>query len=235
MTEKAASPILHLIRRVAEDQHLKELPDQELLRRFSTGRDEAAFSALLRRHGPMVLDICRNMLGNAEDAEDGFQATFLVLAQKAGAIQKKSSVGSWLHGVAYRVALKAQAEFARRQKHEAGASGQTPATASDDFSWRDVQQALHAELNRLSACYRAPLVLCYLEGNTQDEAALLLGVSRATVKKRWRPLGHCCGRASCVAVWGRRRCWVPRLGRRQTLRRLCRSRLRLPQLTPQRR
>jgi len=88
MTKTAASPILHLIRRAVEDQRLKELPDQELLRRFSSARDEAAFAALLRRHGQMVLDICRSMLANAEDAEDAFQATFLVLAQRAGAIRR---------------------------------------------------------------------------------------------------------------------------------------------------
>jgi cytochrome c peroxidase len=184
MAKIAGSPILHLIRRAAEDQRLKELPDQELLRRFSGARDEAAFSALLRRHGPMVLDICRSLLANEADAEDAFQATFLVLAQKAGAIRKKSSVGSWLHGVAYRTALKARAEFARRQKHEPRGCGPAPAAPADDLTWREVQQALHAELNRLSVCYRAPLVLCYLEGRTQDEAALLLSVSRATVKKR---------------------------------------------------
>jgi RNA polymerase sigma factor (sigma-70 family) len=184
MAKTTASPILHLIRRVAEDQCLKELPDQELLRRFSGGRDEAAFSALLRRHAAMVMDICRNMLGNEADAEDAFQATFLVLARRVGAIRKKSSVGSWLHGVAYRTALKARADFARRQQHEAGGSGPTAAGPSDDLTWREVQQALHAELNQLSECYRAPLVLCYLEGKTQGEAALVLGVSRATVKKR---------------------------------------------------
>jgi RNA polymerase sigma factor (sigma-70 family) len=184
MTKPGASPILHLIHRVAEDERLKDLPDQELLGRFSSGRDPAAFSVLVRRHGPMVLDVCRNMLGNEEDAEDAFQATFLILAQRAGAIRKKSAVGSWLHGVAYRTALKARAEFARRQKHEARGQGQTTAVPSDDLSWREVRQVLHAELDRLSECCRAPLVLCYLEGKTQDEAALLLGVSRATVKKR---------------------------------------------------
>ncbi len=169
---------------MALDRRLKELPDQELLCRFVSGRDEAAFSALVRRHGSMVLDICRNMLASEDDAEDAFQATFLVLAKRAGAIRKMSSVGSWLHGVAYRTALKAQAAFARRQKHEARVPGQPPATPSDELTWREVQQALHAELDRLSECYQAPLVLCYLEGKTQDEAALLLGVSRATVKKR---------------------------------------------------
>src|SRR5262249_47630090 len=119
MTKTTATAILHLIRGVVEDQRLKELPDEELLRRFSTGRDEEAFSVLVRRHGSMVLELCRNMLGNEADAEDSFQATFLVLAQRAEAIRQKCSVGSWLHGVAYRIALKAQAEFVRRQKHEA--------------------------------------------------------------------------------------------------------------------
>src|SRR5271167_921154 len=109
MMRTTTSPILQLLRRVVEDQRLKAIPDEELLRRFSTKRDDAAFSVLLRRHGSMVLDICRNMLRNEADAEDAFQATFLVLAQKAGAIRPKSSLGSWLHGVAYRIALKAQA------------------------------------------------------------------------------------------------------------------------------
>jgi RNA polymerase sigma factor (sigma-70 family) len=184
MTKTAASPILQLIRRLAKDQRLTEVPDQELLGRFSSGRDEAAFNALLRRHGSMVLDVCRNILRNEHDAEDAFQATFLVLAEKARAIRKKSSVGSWLYGVAYRTAVKAQAQLTKRQKHEAGAPSRTATTAADHFTWREVQQVLHAELNGLSERYRAALVHCYLEGKTQDQAALLLGVSRATVKKR---------------------------------------------------
>ena len=104
MTRTATSPILHLIRRVVEAYALKDLADQELLRRFLTDHDKEAFNALLRRHGSMVLDVCRNVLGNEQDAEDAFQATFLVLAQKAGAIRKSASVGSWLYGVAYRTA-----------------------------------------------------------------------------------------------------------------------------------
>jgi len=144
----ATRPILHLLHRVVEDQRLKALPDEELLRRFSTKRDEAAFSAILRRHGSMVLDICRNMLRNEADAEDAFQATFLVLARKAGAIRQKSSLGSWLHGVAYRLALKAQAALARRQKHEARASCRPTALPSNDLAWREVQQILHLECKR---------------------------------------------------------------------------------------
>jgi RNA polymerase sigma factor (sigma-70 family) len=184
MTRTAASPILHLIRRVVEDQRLKDLPDQELLRCFLAERDQAAFEALLRRHGSMVFDVCRNVLGNEQEAEDAFQATFLVLAQKAAAIRKKSSVGSWLYGVAYRTAHKARSCSARRRKHEARISSQTATTPADDISWRELRQLLYAELNRLPECYRAPVVLCYLEEHPQQEAARFLGISRATLQRR---------------------------------------------------
>jgi RNA polymerase sigma factor (sigma-70 family) len=184
MTKMTTSPILRLIRHMAEDRRVRHLTDQELLRRFRSERDQAAFDSLLRRHGPMVLDVCRSVLGNDADAEDAFQATFLVLAQKAGAIRKQAAVGSWLHGVAYRTALKARVGCARRQQQEARAPGRPPPGAPDDFSWREVRQLLHAELGELSECYRAPLVLCYLEGKTRGEAATLLGVSKATVDKR---------------------------------------------------
>ncbi len=177
-----ASPLLELIRRMVEDQQLKDLPDQELLHRFSTARDEAAFCALLGRHGSMVLDVCRKTLGS-EDAEDAFQVTFLILARKAGSIRKAASVASWLYGVAYRTALKAQAASARRKRQECRPPGQASETAPDDLTWRETQQIVQAELNRLSQRYRGPLVLCYLEGKTQDEAARLLGVSKAALKK----------------------------------------------------
>jgi RNA polymerase sigma factor (sigma-70 family) len=179
-----ASSILHLIRRVVEDHHVKHLTDQELLCRFSSVQDEAAFHGLLRRHGSMVLDVCRNVLGNDADAEDAFQATFLILVHKAAAIRKQASVGSWLYGVAYRTALKARAHSAKRQMHETRAHGPSPSGASDELGWREIWQVLHEELNRLSESYRAPLVLCYLEGKTQKEAATLLGVSKATVNNR---------------------------------------------------
>jgi RNA polymerase sigma factor (sigma-70 family) len=184
MTKQATSPVLKLIRRMAEEQRDKKLSDQELLIRFRTQDDEAAFRGLVQRHGSMVLDVCRNVLGNEADAEDAFQATFLVLTRKAAAIRKERSVGSWLYGVAYRIARNAQTNSAKRRKHEQYSSRERPMAASEDHSWREVQQALHAELNSVSECYRAPLVLCYLEGKTQDAAATLLGVSKATVKKR---------------------------------------------------
>src|SRR5262245_38640944 len=159
------------------------MTDQELVGRFRAGGDETAFRALMRRHGSMVFDVCRNVLGNEADADDAFQATFLVLAQKAAFIRKEASVASWLFGVAYRIAVTEQRNLTRRQKHQSCRSDQRTAGA-DDPTWREVQQVLYEELNKISQGYRSPLVLCYLEGKTQDEAAAQLGVSKATVKKR---------------------------------------------------
>jgi RNA polymerase sigma factor (sigma-70 family) len=173
-----------MLRRLVEDPRSRERSDAELLRRFTRDRDDAAFRCLMHRHGPMVLNVCREVLGNEADAADAFQATFLILAQKPGEIRKKASVGSWLYGVAYRTARKAQRDSARRHKHEARRPGPTPRPEEDDLSWREIQQVIHDELNQLSEPYLAPLVLCYLQGKTQDEAAALLGVSKATLKNR---------------------------------------------------
>ncbi len=118
MVRAAASPVLDLIRRAVQHLRGRELSDKELLQRVHAQQDHAAFDALLRRHGPMVLDVCRGVLGDESDAEDAFQATFLILARKAGSIRKTASLGSWLHGVAYRTALKARAQSANRKKHE---------------------------------------------------------------------------------------------------------------------
>src|SRR5262245_14728086 len=162
MTKAVSSPILQLIRRVALDERVRQLSDHDLLQRFDGQRDEAAFHALLLRHGPMVLEVCRGVLGNEADAEDAFQATFLILARKAASIRKTTSVGSWLHGVAYRTALKARAQLATRQKNEARAPAR-PIPEPDDLSWREVRQVLHEELTGLAERYRVPLVTCYLE------------------------------------------------------------------------
>src|SRR5262245_13698971 len=145
MARAAASQILQLIRRVVEDPQVRELPDRDLLHRFHSQHDEAAFHTLLRRHGPMVLDVCCGVLGDGPDADDAFQATFLILAQKAGSIRKGASLGSWLHGVAYRTALKARARSGARQRHGARASTRQVSLA-DDLSWREVREVLHEEL-----------------------------------------------------------------------------------------
>jgi RNA polymerase sigma factor (sigma-70 family) len=178
-----ASPILQLIRRMVEDVRVRHLPDQDLLQRFHAQQDQAAFHALLRRHGPMVLEVCRAVLGNEADAEDAFQATFLILARKAGSIRKTASLASWLHGVAYRTALKARAQSTAREKHEARLPARQ-ASEPDDLSWREVRQVLHEEVSGLPERYRAPLVLCYLEGATQEAAAFQLNVAKSTLRER---------------------------------------------------
>jgi RNA polymerase sigma factor (sigma-70 family) len=157
--------------------------DQDLLEGFAARGDSAAFDALLARHGPMVRDVCRSVLSNETDIEDSFQATFLVLAQKAGSIRKPGAVASWLHGVAYRTAMKARADFARRRKHETRAA--VPVGWTDnELSWREVQCVLHEELASLAERHRTPMVLCYLQGRSHDEASNLMGVPKGTLKMR---------------------------------------------------
>jgi RNA polymerase sigma factor (sigma-70 family) len=161
-----------------------DLPDHDLLRRVAAGRDEAAFAALLQRHGPMVLRVCRAVLRDPHAAEDAFQATFIVLFRKASSVRKLRSVGSWLYKVAYRAAVRAGAAAARRKRYEA--RGAAPGTADplDDVTWRELQAILYEELQRLAEKYRAPVVLCCLEGKSRDEAAAQLGWSLGTVKGR---------------------------------------------------
>jgi RNA polymerase sigma factor (sigma-70 family) len=172
--------------------HLRELvagaptataTDRELLHRFVQQRDEAAFAALVQRHGPMVLSVCRRVLRHVHDAEDACQAAFLVLARKAGSIRKSESLGSWLHGVAFRSAANLKRQVARRHAHEKPAADVAQAD-NGDVSWWEVRAVLDEELRRLPARYQAPLVLCYLEGKTRDEAAQELGWSTGTLRGR---------------------------------------------------
>jgi cytochrome c peroxidase len=183
MSKTISSPILQMIRQVVEDQSVRQLRDQHLLQMFTVKRDEGAFGTILRRHGPMVLDVCRAVLHNDADAEDAFQATFLILSRKAESIRKSASLGSWLHGVAYRTALKVRSGRAIRQKKEAGVPAKA-ASGSDELTWREVRQVVHEELSALAERHRVPLVACYLEGKTQDEAAAQLGLAKSTLKER---------------------------------------------------
>jgi RNA polymerase sigma factor (sigma-70 family) len=178
--------LLEHIRKLVTARSAAGLTDGELLGHFALHRKEEAFRALLQRHGPMVLHVCRLVLPNLQDAEDAFQATFLVLAQKARSVRRRESAAAWLHGTAYRVALKAQAGDARRQARERRA-GQRPEATGDplrEITLREAQALLHEQLDLLSEQLRAPLVLCYLEGATQDEAARQLGWSLNTLKRR---------------------------------------------------
>src|SRR5213083_498456 len=140
------------------------LTDSELLGAFLNQRDAAAFEGLVRRHGPMVLGVCRRVLGNSHDAEDAFQATFLVLVKKAASVRPRQRVGNWLYGVAYRTALEARTIGARRRVKERTMPKRE--TAAEDV-WQDVRPVLDRELSGLPENYRIAVVLCDLEGKTR--------------------------------------------------------------------
>jgi RNA polymerase sigma factor (sigma-70 family) len=160
------------------------LTDGELLERYVGDRDAAALAALVRRHGPMVWGVCRRALDNYHDAEDAFQATFLVLARRAAAVVPPAMVGNWLYGVAHRTALKARARAARRgQRERQVAEMPEPAPAGHDGG-SDLRPVLDQELRRLPDIYRSVLVLCDLEGRTRTEAAQHLGCPEGTVAGR---------------------------------------------------
>jgi RNA polymerase sigma factor (sigma-70 family) len=157
--------------------------DAQLLARFLTCRDEAAFAVLVRRHGPMVLGVCRRVLGHAQDAEDAFQAAFLVLARKAGSLLKGEAVGSWLYLVAYRAALRARAGRARRRAREKQVDEMPHAEVQPEPA-QDWRPLLDEELGLLPEKHRAPLVLCDLEGQSHREAARQLGLTTGTLARR---------------------------------------------------
>jgi RNA polymerase sigma factor (sigma-70 family) len=173
---------LHYIRDLAAGA-ATDASEGELLERFVRQGDQDAFAALLQRHGPMVLGVCRRLLDEA-DAEDAFQATFLVLVRRAGAIRKSSSVASWLYGVALRVSRRARADAARRRHREGRAVPPTGEDVAAQTERRELRPILDEELDRLPERYRAPLVLCYLEGKTLAEAARQLGCKDGTVCSR---------------------------------------------------
>src|SRR4051812_2627456 len=172
------------------DGTYSSLSDGQLIDRFlDRGEDsERAFEALVTRHGPMVHRVCRQVLGNAHEADDAFQAVFLVLARKVGSVRDRESVGSWLDGVCLRVAARARAGMIRRRKREqptendldAVEAANAASTPTRDFD----AELVHREVGRLSEKYRAPIVLCYMEGLTHDEAAARLNWPVGTVRSR---------------------------------------------------
>ncbi len=163
------------------NQGATEATDESLLESFLKQRDEAAFEALVRRHGPMVLGVCRRILGNVHDAEDAFQATFLVLVRKAASIRPRSMVGNWLYGVACRTALDARRAAAKRKAKEAAV---LPCTQPSDQDRADLRAVLDEELQRLPPKSRAVIVLSDLEGKTRTEVALQLGWPEGSVASR---------------------------------------------------
>jgi len=172
--------LLDCIRRVA----LGRLSDGQLLALFVGHRDGDAFAALLNRHGPMVMGVCRRVLRNQEDAEGAFQATFLIFARKAGSVNARESLAGWLYRVAYRTALEARARIARRRVKEQQVDELPHPAAEPEDGQRELMALLDKELDRLPEKYRVPVVLCELEGRSRKEVARLLGVPEGTLS--WR-------------------------------------------------
>jgi RNA polymerase sigma factor (sigma-70 family) len=168
----------------AEGMALTECSDGQLLERFVTHREEAAFAGLLRRHGPMVLSVCRRTLANEQDREDVFQATFLLLVRKAGSIRRRESVGSWLHGVAHRLAVRCHHQEERRRLHERQAGRERAVSAQTPQAWEELRTLLDEAIAELPEKYRSALVLCYLEDHTHEEAARRLGCRLTTLRSR---------------------------------------------------
>jgi len=158
--------------------------DAELLERYVRNRDEAAFELLVWRHGALVFNVCRRILSCPQDAEDAFQATFLTLVRKAGSISRRGSVAAWLYKVAYRVALEARQRTRKTTAMEKSGGEMLAVQPADDPLWSDVRAILDEELNRLPERLRRPIVLCYLEGKSNAEAARELGCRLGTIYSR---------------------------------------------------
>ena len=187
--------LIHQLERLFHHGTAAGLTEGELLERFVRGHDEAAFEALLARHGPMVLGVCRQLLRDPNDVDDAFQATFLVLVRKAGTLRRCDLLGNWLYGVAYRVAARARALSARRLARAPNGPDIVERlegvdcrrdSGGDDPTVLDPEPRpwLHEELGRLPEKYRVPVRLCYFEGLTHEEAAQRLGWPLGTVKGR---------------------------------------------------
>lgn len=183
MIQGQPGSVVRTLRQTLVRQDGAGMPDAALLDDFIIRQDEAAFTALVQRHGLMVLGVCRRVLHNHADAEDAFQATFLVLARKAAALDRRGTLANWLYGVAYRTAVKARAMNSRRQVREQRA-GRRPQTANHEEFPPELYALLDAELNQLPEKYRTPIVLCELQGKPLKEAAQLLGCPPGTVASR---------------------------------------------------
>lgn len=184
MSSKRGMTLSRVMRRLAAGQGDEQTSDRDLLRRFAQERDEAAFAVLVRRHSTMVLGVALRVLRHHQDAEDVCQATFLLLARKAATTAWRESVANWLYGVAYRLALKSREAAQRRTARQGKAQPRTPPDALAEITVRDLQNVLDEELQRVPQKYRAPFILCCLEGKTRDEAARFLGLPLTTVGSR---------------------------------------------------
>lgn len=184
MPNRPIRGVLGHLRRVALVGDDAERTDGQLLGEIVLRRDEEAFARLVQRHGPMVLGVCQRLLRHRQDAEDAFQATFLVLARKAASVQPPEHLGGWLYGVAYRTALEARRLAARRRARERQVENMPHPTTEPEELWHDLRPALDQELSRLPDKHRLPIVLCDLEGRTRQEVARQLGLPEGTLSNR---------------------------------------------------
>jgi RNA polymerase sigma factor (sigma-70 family) len=176
--------MLHALGNAGRLQAWLMLSDPQLLEQFALHQHEEAFEVLLHRHGPLVLGVCRRMLFDMQDAEDAFQATFLILARKAGSITRRSLLCNWLYGVAFRVAARARKHAFRRRVIERQDIDLTTVAGAETSVEPDLAPLLHEEVQRLPDKYRSPVVLCYLAGKTNEEAASQLQWPVGTLKVR---------------------------------------------------
>jgi RNA polymerase sigma factor (sigma-70 family) len=184
MGDERLSAVLRHLRRLVTLPSSAHTPDALLLERYALRRDEEAFTALVHRHGPLVWGVCRRVLGREHDAEDAFQATFLVLARKARSIRQRDALGGWLYRVAHHIAVRARQQRSRRRLHDERASRPVARDADSESERQELRSLLDEELSRLPEKYRIPLVLCYLEGRTHAQAAVELGCRPGSMS--WR-------------------------------------------------
>jgi RNA polymerase sigma factor (sigma-70 family) len=184
MARAQVDTLIRHLRRAVLRQEATARTDSQLLGSFIDKKDEAAFETLARRHGPMVFGVCRRVVSNHHDAEDAFQATFLVLALKASSVKPREGVANWLHGVALRTAMKAKTMTAKRRGREKQVTEMPEPEVAPQGQWRDLQPLLDQELNGLPENYRLPILLCDLEGKTIKEATQQLGWPQGTLAGR---------------------------------------------------
>jgi RNA polymerase sigma factor (sigma-70 family) len=181
MLDRSLQNVIYHLRRAVGHAQPGDVTDAQLLDAFVRTRDQTAFELLVWRHAAMVLGACRRLLHDRHEAEDAFQATFLVLVRKAASISKRDSVGCWLHRVACRIARRARIRAVQRPHHTLPAEGLPARDSPDEVQWRDLREVLDEEVERLPEKYRRPFVLCYLEGNTNEQAAHQLGCPMGTL------------------------------------------------------
>src|SRR5882724_1920322 len=184
MATSTIKTVFQHLRKAVLRREVEVNTDGQLLKRFIEGRDEMAFEALVLRHGPMVLGVCRRVLGNAADADDAFQAAFLILVRKANSIGNAERLGNWLYGVAYRTALEARGKVERRRTHEKQVKNMPHPVILPEADGAELAAFLDQELKRLPDRYRVPVVLCELQGRARKEVARQLRVPEGTLSSR---------------------------------------------------